>query len=52
VDVFLSAKSVGPQGKAIGVDITPEMIALAGENAAKGGFQNVEFRLQHRQRYG
>jgi SAM-dependent methyltransferase len=45
VDVFLSAKAVGPLGRVIGVDMTPEMIARAWENAVKGGYQNVEFRL-------
>ncbi len=45
VDVFLAAKAVGPVGRVIGVDMTPEMIAKARENAAKGGFTNVEFRL-------
>ena len=45
VDVFLSAKAVGPQGRVVGVDMTPEMIARARENAAKGNYQNVEFRL-------
>jgi arsenite methyltransferase len=45
LDVFLAAKAVGPSGKAIGVDMTPEMIELARLNAEKGGFDNVEFRL-------
>jgi arsenite methyltransferase len=45
VDVFLAAQAVGPQGRAIGVDMTPEMIARARENAVKGGYQNVDFRL-------
>jgi SAM-dependent methyltransferase len=44
-DCFLAARQVGEQGKVIGVDMTPEMIAKARENARKGGFQNVEFRL-------
>ncbi|KAF8462906.1 S-adenosyl-L-methionine-dependent methyltransferase [Kalaharituber pfeilii] len=43
LDVFLSAKKVGPTGKAIGVDMTDEMIRLANENAAKGGYTNTEF---------
>src|SRR6516165_9550421 len=47
LDVFLAAAKVGPTGKAIGIDMTPEMLALARENAAKGnvgkGFPNVEF---------
>jgi len=45
VDVFLAAKAVGPQGLAIGVDMTPEMIARAQENALRGGYTNVAFRL-------
>ena len=45
IDVFLAAKKVGPKGKAIGVDMTPEMIDLARENAAKAEAGNVEFRL-------
>ncbi len=44
-DCFLAARQVGEHGKVIGVDMTPEMIAKARENARKGGFQNVEFRL-------
>jgi arsenite methyltransferase len=44
-DCFLAARQVGENGKVIGVDMTPEMIAKARENARKGGFQNVEFRL-------
>ena len=45
VDVFLAAKAVGPVGKVIGVDMTPEMVDRAQENARKGDFRNVEFRL-------
>lgn len=45
IDVFLAAKKVGPKGRAIGVDMTPEMIDLARENAAKADAGNVEFRL-------
>lgn len=45
VDVFLAAREVGPQGRAIGVDMTPAMIDRARANAAKGGYTNVEFRL-------
>ena len=45
VDVFLAAKEVGPEGHVIGVDMTPEMIARAKENAVKGGYENVDFRL-------
>jgi arsenite methyltransferase len=45
IDIFLSAHKVGPEGKAIGVDMTPEMIDLARENASRSGLTNVEFRL-------
>ena len=44
-DCFLAARRVGPRGRVIGVDMTPEMVARARENARKGGFRNVEFRL-------
>ena len=44
-DAFLAAPRVGPTGRVIGVDMTPEMISKARANAAKGGFSNVEFRL-------
>jgi SAM-dependent methyltransferase len=44
-DAFLAARQVGPAGKVIGVDMTPEMIALARGNAAKVGLNHVEFRL-------
>ena len=44
-DAFLAAAKVGSSGKVIGVDMTPEMIEKANANAAKGDFQNVEFRL-------
>ena len=43
IDVLLSAKRVGPTGKAYGVDMTGEMIALARENQRKAGVLNVEF---------
>ena len=43
IDVFLSAKRVGPTGKAYGLDMTDEMLALAGENKRKAGVENVEF---------
>jgi SAM-dependent methyltransferase len=43
IDVLLSAKRVGPTGKAFGVDMTDEMLALAQANAAKAGATNVEF---------
>jgi arsenite methyltransferase len=45
VDVFLASRTVGPQGKVIGVDMTPEMIAKAWDNAVQGGYSNVDFRL-------
>lgn len=45
IDCFLAAKRVGRNGRAIGVDMTPEMLARARENARKGGYANVEFRL-------
>ncbi len=44
-DVFLAAKQVGAKGKVYGVDMTPEMISKARENAAKDRFYNVEFLL-------
>ncbi|MCK8603173.1 arsenite methyltransferase [Desulfoferrobacter suflitae] len=44
-DCFLAASKVGPKGKVIGVDMTPEMIEKARQNAAQGNFTNVEFRL-------
>ena len=44
-DCFLAATKVGPNGKVIGVDMTPEMIEKARNNAKKSGIQNVEFRL-------
>lgn len=44
-DCFLAAEKVGEQGKVIGVDMTPEMIEKARENARKGNYGNVEFRL-------
>lgn len=43
LDVFLAAKKVGPAGKAIGIDMTPEMIARAKKNAAEAKLDNVEF---------
>jgi SAM-dependent methyltransferase len=43
IDVLLSAKRVGPTGKAYGLDMTDEMLALARENAAKAEATNVEF---------
>src|SRR5271155_933635 len=43
IDVLLSAKRVGPTGKAYGLDMTDEMLALANENMRKAGATNVEF---------
>ena len=43
IAVLLSAKRVGPTGKAYGLDMTDEMLALAGENKSKSGLTNVEF---------
>ena len=43
IDVLLSAKRVGPSGRAIGLDMTDEMLALAQRNAAEAGATNVEF---------
>jgi arsenite methyltransferase len=45
LDVFLAAAKVGPTGKAVGIDMTPEMIALSRRNAAKAGVTNAEFHL-------
>jgi arsenite methyltransferase len=45
IDAFVARRIVGEQGRVIGVDMTPEMVALARENAAKLGYGNVEFRL-------
>ena len=44
IDVLLSARRVGPTGRAIGIDMTDEMLALARRNAAEAGTSNVEFR--------
>lgn len=44
-DCFLAAQKVGKKGKVIGVDMTPEMVEKARDNARKGGYENVEFRL-------
>jgi len=43
IDVLLSARRVGPSGKAYGLDMTDEMLALARDNQRKAGVQNVEF---------
>lgn len=45
IDCFLAAKSVGPSGRVIGVDMTPAMVALARKNAAALDAQNVVFKL-------
>lgn len=45
VDCFLAAKRVGTSGRIIGIDMTPEMLDRARENAQKSGAKNVEFRL-------
>ena len=44
-DAFIAARKVGPSGRVIGVDMTPEMVSKAREKAVKGGFGNVSFRL-------
>jgi arsenite methyltransferase len=45
IDCFLAAQRVGPGGRVIGVDMTPQMIERARESAVAGGYANVEFRL-------
>lgn len=45
LDVFLAAQKVGPAGRAIGIDMTQAMVDRARQNAAKGGYANVEFFL-------
>ena len=45
IDVLLAAQLVGKSGRAIGIDMTPEMIEKARKNAAEAGAKNVEFRL-------
>jgi len=44
-DCFIARKKVGETGRVIGVDMTPDMIALARRNAEKSGYSNIEFRL-------
>ena len=44
-DCFIARKQVGDSGRVIGVDMTPDMIALARKNAVQSGYKNVEFRL-------
>jgi SAM-dependent methyltransferase len=45
IDVFLAANKVGDEGKVIGVDMTEAMVETATQNAAAGGYENVEFKL-------
>jgi arsenite methyltransferase len=45
LDVFLAAQKVGPTGRAIGIDMTPQMVDLGRKNAAKSSLTNVEFHL-------
>jgi arsenite methyltransferase len=45
LDIFLASPKVGPDGRAIGIDMTPEMIERARRNADQGGYTNVEFHL-------
>jgi arsenite methyltransferase len=45
LDVFLASRKVGPEGRAIGIDMTPAMIERARVNAESGGYSNVEFHL-------
>jgi ubiquinone/menaquinone biosynthesis C-methylase UbiE len=45
IDCFLASNAVGPEGRVIGVDMTPEMISRARENARRGSYGNVDFRL-------
>jgi len=47
LDVLLSAKRVGPQGKAYGLDMTDEMLTVARDNQARAGINNVEFLKGH-----
>jgi len=47
IDCFLAAKKVGPEGRVIGVDMTPEMLERARANAVTGGYDNVDFRQGH-----
>ena len=47
IDVILSARRVGPEGKAYGLDMTDDMLALAEENKRKSGVSNVEFLKGH-----
>jgi arsenite methyltransferase len=44
-DCFLAVRAVGSEGRVIGVDMTPEMVSKARENARKAGYENIDFRL-------
>ena len=44
-DCFLARKQVGESGYVIGIDMTPEMVKLARQNAEQSGYKNIEFRL-------
>lgn len=44
-DCFIASRTVGPEGKVIGVDMTPEMVSRARSNAKRGNIKNVDFRL-------
>lgn len=50
-DCFLAARQVGPNGRVIGVDMTPAMLEKARHNGAKAGLKNVEFRLGEQRGY-
>jgi len=45
LDIFLASQKVGPEGRAIGIDMTPRMIERARKNAEEGGYTNVDFHL-------
>jgi ubiquinone/menaquinone biosynthesis C-methylase UbiE len=45
LDAFVARREVGAEGHVIGVDMTPEMVSMARDNAAKAGYENVDFRL-------
>ena len=45
LDAFVARREVGAEGRVIGVDMTPEMVSKARDNAGKAGFDNVDFRL-------
>ena len=45
LDAFLAARRVGPEGRVIGLDMTPEMVEKANASARKGGYMNVDFRV-------